>query len=454
MNLRPLLMTLRPLPAICVLLVHTHTAPAQSMAQATKRLTLDTAVRLAVNHNVQLEAARLQIEQAEAHVASIRTRRLPSFKAEVTASQLLTPVDFAFPQGAFGTFPGTGAVPTTDTNVSVDRQPTAYVSTEVSQPLSQLFTIGLNVRSALAARDLEIERARSARLSLINAVKRAYFAVVQTKSALAASTEALALYRELDRTLSVRVAQKVALKSDSLDVQFRLAQEELAYTTYGNALATQKEQLNRLLGRDVTTPFDVEAEEAIALVDVDLSAARARATAQRPEIREARLMVTQAEVEQRIAKASRIPDVSLAVSYMSNFNMDVLPANLATAGIRVSWEPFDWGRRRLEVTSKTHSVAQARLALRDAEDKAAVEINSRFRTLSEKRALLRVAAMAQDTAREKLRVKTHQFQVQTALLPDVLQVRAEVAQATDRYQQALVQFWTAKADFELAMGEE
>ena len=65
--------------------------------------------------------------------------------------------------------------------------------------------------------------------------------------------EAIALYRELDRTLQVRVAQKVALRSDALDVQFRLAQEELSRTTRQNALASQKEQLNQLLGRDVRT---------------------------------------------------------------------------------------------------------------------------------------------------------------------------------------------------------
>jgi hypothetical protein len=40
------------------------------------------------------------------------------------------------------------------------------------------------------------------------------------------------------------------------------------------------------------------------------------------------------------------------------------------------------------------------------------------------------------------------------LLPDVLQVRAEVADTNDRYQQALLDFWAAKADYELAAGEE
>ena len=186
-------------------------------------------------------------------MAVARTRRLPTFQTEATASQLLTPVDFAFPQGAFGDFPGIGPIPSADTTVSVPRQPTYYLSSQVSQPISQLFRIGLGIKSAAATRDIERERTRAQRLSVINNVKRLYFAILQTQSALASNNESIALYRELDRTLQVRVTQQVSLRSDALDVQFRLAQEELSRTTLQNALASQKEQLNQLLGRDVRT---------------------------------------------------------------------------------------------------------------------------------------------------------------------------------------------------------
>ena len=419
-----------------------------------ERLSLEEAIRLAIDNNRQLQSARLEIEKAETDIATARSHRLPALETKVSASQLLTPVDFAFPQGAFGTFPGTGPIPSVDTTVSVPRQPTYYLSGQVSQPLSQLFRIGLGVRSAVAAREIERERVRSTQLSLINNVKRMYFAILQTESALAANAEAVALYRELDRTLQNRVAQKVALRADALDVQFRLAQEELERTTRENALASQKEQLNQLLGRDVRTAFVVEDAADISLLEVDLAAAHTQALEARPDIREARLKLDQAELDRRITKAERIPDVSLAVSYTSNFNIDVLPANLATAGVQVTWEPFDWGRRKQAVAAKTRTVEQARLNVREIEDRTVVEINSRYRTLSEKRALLNVARMAQATVREKLRVKTNQYQLQAVLLPDVLQVRAELADADDRYQQTLLEFWTAKADYELAVGEE
>jgi outer membrane protein len=438
--------------AHCLLALILFTAvPAVAGAE---RLSLETAVRLAVEHNRQIQSARLQVQKSEDELAIARLRRLPVFDTEISASQLLTPVGFSFPQGAFGDFPGTGPIPSVDTTVNVPRQPTMYVSSQVSQPISQLFKIGLGIKSATASRDIERERARGQQLSTINSVKRIYFAILQTESALAATTDAIALYRELDRTLQTRVAQQVALRSDALDVQYRLAQEELTRTVHQNALASQKEQLNQLLGRDVSLTFDVEEAGTISPLEIDLPAARGHALEQRPDLREARLTLQQAELDRRVTKADRIPEVSLALSYSSNVNIDMLPTNLASAGVRVKWEPFDWGRKNRELAAKTRSVEQARLAVHEAEARATVEINSRFRALDEKRALLAVARMAQDATREKLRVKTTHYQVQAALLPDVLQLRAELAEASDGYQQALAAFWTAKADFELAAGEE
>src|SRR5262249_56452439 len=105
---------------------------------------------------------------------------------------------------------------------------------------------------------------------------------------------------------------KVALRSDALDVQVRLAQVELDHTTQSDTLASQKEQMNQLLGRDVRTAFTVDEFPAVSLTDVDLAAASTRALANRPDVAQARLAVKQAELEYRLKKADRIPEVSVA----------------------------------------------------------------------------------------------------------------------------------------------
>jgi hypothetical protein len=48
----------------------------------------------------------------------------------------------------------------------------------------------------------------------------------------------------------------------------------------------------------------------------------------------------------------------------------------------------------------------------------------------------------------------NQFEQKTALLKDVLQQKMSSETVTNQYNQALLSFWTAKADFEKSLGEE
>lgn len=286
-------MTTRTVTCCVISLLVARVATGQSAVTRSggERLSLERAIRQAVDNNRQLQTARLQIESAESDLAATRTRRLPAFETQAIGSQLLMPVDFSFPQGAFGTVPGIGLIPASDTTFSVPQQPTAYVFAQASQPISQLFKIGLGVQGAEKARDIARERARGEQLSVVNNVKRMYFAILQTQSALTATTEAIALYRELDKTLQVRMAQKVALRSDVLDVQVRLAQEELSLTSEQNLLASQREQMNQLLGRDVRTAFEVEDITGVAFQERDPDVSLAEALKNRPDLRDRKSVV-------------------------------------------------------------------------------------------------------------------------------------------------------------------
>ena len=83
-----------------------------------------------------------------------------------------------------------------------------------------------------------------------------------------------------------------------------------------------------------------------------------------------------------------------------------------------------------------------------------MDVNSHFRKLQESRLLIAVSESARDAAQQKLREVTNKYQQQSVLLRDVLQQQAATASALDTYQQALLGFWSAKADFEKSLGEE
>ena len=53
-------------------------------------------------------------------------------------------------------------------------------------------------------------------------------------------------------------------------------------------------------------------------------------------------------------KSEYIPDVSLAVTYVSPRNFDeFVPKNFAVAGVTVNWEVFDWGRKKQSTGGET-----------------------------------------------------------------------------------------------------
>ena len=69
----------------------------------------------------------------------------------------------------------------------------------------------------------------------------------------------------------------------------------------------------------------------------------------------------------------------------------------------------------------------------------------------ESRALLDVTETARAAANERLREISDKFSKEAVLLRDVLQQQSAVASANNEYEQALLSFWTAKANFEKAL---
>ena len=418
-------------------------------------LTLDQAISLALHGNRQVRNAQLGVGKAQDELEATRTSRLPKFEFNALAGQQLVSPDFTFTKGVLGNYASVGPIPDHDIKLSTPMRPSAILFGQVTQPLSQLHRIHLNIKQAALLIDVAHEQQRGQEQSVINNVKKTYYAIVQTESALASVREALGFYRELDRVTGTYVTQQVALKADDLEVKTRLAKTETEELTASNQLSTLKEQLNQLIGRDIRTQFTVSPVAETSLMDTDLAAARTRALEQRPEIRAARLQVKQAELDKRVKKSEYIPDVSAAFTYASPRNFDTfIPKNFAAVGVAVNWEVFDWGRKKHQLAEKEKTIEQANNTLRDAESNVMIEVGARMRDLQQAAQALRVAKLKQETARENMRVSMNKYKLESALFSDVLQTQASLADVDYQYQQALMAFWTARAEYEKALGAD
>src|SRR6267142_1515846 len=254
----------------------------QSAPTAADVLSLDQAINIALQNNRSLKNARLNVEKAEDEIRSIRTSRLPSAHFYALVSQDMVKHETNLTSPFTGVFPGIGPF----FSLSTPRRPTAVFAAQVLQPISQQYRLGLAIDSAKLARDEEQQKFRSQEQALINKVKNTYYGILQSESALENVRDEVKSYRELDRVTGEFVLQQVVLKSDHLQVQTRLAQAEYEAGDLSNRLTSQKEQLNKLLGRDVLTDFSVSPVADATVINYDLSASRRRALEQRPELSE------------------------------------------------------------------------------------------------------------------------------------------------------------------------
>jgi outer membrane protein len=426
---------------------------AQDASSDAPELSLPDAIEIALANNRPVQIAKLDVTKSLLQVSETKTRRFPIFNTSLLATGDITSPVFTFKQGVFGNI-GPIPIPVKNTPIPLSNGLTGYAIATVDQPISQLYQIHLAIREQELSSDLASQKYKEKQQSIVADVKQAYYAVLQTESSLDAQQALVKQYQETDRLATQYLQQKSILKSDSLDAKAQLAQAQQQLIKLHDDLATEKEHLNVLMGRDIDAPFRTQPVPPETPEEIDLKQARQTALQQRPEVQEAKIDVNRAEYDRKLAQSQYLPAIGAAIRYFTPINTELLPQNILSAGMSFNWDPFDWGRRRDEVKEKGVTVKQSEIQLDQVRSQVLLNVDDTFRKLIESRSLLAVAQAARDAANEKLREVNDQFAQSSVLLRDVLKQQAAVANANHDYEESLLSFWNAKAQFEKALGEE
>src|SRR6202453_5317040 len=329
-------------------------------------LSLTNAIQIAIDHNRPLDIAKLEIVKSKWEVAQTKTKRFPAISTYLFASGDISNPMFTFPANLFD-----NKLPQT---LKLSNGITGYASVQVAQPLSQLYQIHLAIREQELSADLTSEQYQGQRQAIVANVKQAYYATLQTESALDAAQALAKQYVETDREATQYLAQKAVLKSDSLEAKAKLAQANYQIAQLRDTLLTQKEQVNELLGRDLDIPFRTEPVPASTPEEMDLQTARHTALEQRPEVKEAQINSRRAEYDRKLSRAKYIPDIGAAVHYLDPINTEFGPQNILSAGVEFKWDPFDWGGRKDEVKQKDVSVQQSQEQLKETKAQVTLDV--------------------------------------------------------------------------------
>jgi outer membrane protein TolC len=313
------------------------------------RLTLDDAVRRALDNNPDLAIVRLDTEVETARIAESRTAFTPVFSSVIGRSSSVTPpanfllgeqgvdVDDVFSStGVRQRLPwgsGTWSVSwdtsrTTTNNPLTSFDPTLQSGFQLafSQPLLRDRKIdSARHQYRIAKRNQESSdlRFQEAIVQTVAAVKQAYWTLKATRANVGVQQRSLELARELARENKVRVDAGHIPPLDLVQAEAEVAQRR-ENLIRANTLADDAEDaLRRLIVSANDTAFwsvRIEPVEDLSVIGAlpDVDAAVAKALDQRYDISRAGrdLDNTQATIE--FLDNQRLPDVRLETSYRGN----------------------------------------------------------------------------------------------------------------------------------------
>jgi outer membrane protein TolC len=417
-------------------------------------LTLEDAVQQAVKNNSALKTASLETLRATDDMAASKTRRFANTQIIAFGAQLLTKPSITFQQGSLGLY-SIGPIPATNQKIEIARKPVGGVFASILQPLSTQYKLHLQLKALALGVEATRRDQEKTRLEVVNQIRQAYYTVVQAQSALESLAASLPYYQESKRLAGENLKRETILESDLLGADAQLLKTRNAVSDAKDQVATASEKLNDLMGRDIHTLFRV-ADISSAENEVDTTEAlEVRALKNRPDLKKAKLQVQQTHYDARAKKAEYIPDVSLAFNYATTANFTpALPTNITFVGLQLTWEPWDWGRRREEYASKRVKEEQAKVAVSATERDVLLEVRNAWRQLQNSWRQLQLTDATERTARQGLKEVQEQVKREAVLTKVLFRAQSDLTSADSEQQKALAAFWKARADLKKAIGEQ
>jgi outer membrane protein TolC len=401
-------------------------------------ITLDEALRVAGERNLELQALEGQLDQAQ----EITWKALSLYFPQVTLGASYTLQEELRQDVVFGVGPSTpvgGGVQSYETigqtSVVTQKNGLLGAQAEATQTLvsARLFFAIRGARDAQRAAVLGIENGRR---QVLFGVARAYYGVAALKEAIGVSERLLEIARRQERDAQVRYGAGAIAKVGLIRAQIDRARAEEDLRRARAQYLSAKVALAGLLARD--TAFEVEAPPEPALPATDLDPLVTQAIDSRPDVKAARSQ-QQAEEENRRAAWSRyLPDVQAFGQYQwSNMDIPGRDSGAWFGGVRLQWTILDGFRRESDIREANGRVAETRARAESAVVTVRTQVTQALLELESLRANAQKAKEQRDLAAENLRLVDVAYRAGTATAVEqadaVAQLRnAEILLTTER----------------------
>ncbi len=345
-----------------------------------KTWTLDDCINYALSKNIQVQQAGLSGDRDQLYIEQARAARLPSLTGAVRQN-FVWDKGIDNQTGNYGSMTGSN-----NTSYSLSSNMTLFNGFRLNNQLKQN---ELNLQSS----NYNTETIReSVELDILNAYLQVLYAqesVSNAQKQIDATKEQLVLAKE-------RLDLSMISQSDYLQIKSELAGEKLTLANANSQLAVARVSLQQLMELPVTDSFAIASPNLDSLLiedrNPDAGTIYAQALDIKPQIKKAETDKQVAIMQEKIAKAGMIPDLSLSAGVGTNYSS--VPGGFdyttqlknqvsPSVGITLSVPVFQNKQARTSVGLAQIGVKDAELAttdtknqLRKAVEQAVVDVTS------------------------------------------------------------------------------
>jgi outer membrane protein len=416
---------MRPSLVICIGLLAVVAACAQ------ESLSLDDALRLALQNNGLARAALAEIDAADARLAAARANLYPSI--DLSSSTTRTRIE------------GGGAIADT-----TQRQNGFGLEWLLLDNGQRELRIRQSSRTAEATRQSTRDTVRR----VLFQTARAYYEVLRRKELLQVADTAV---RRAETLLEVAKAQAevgAAPQKDVLQAEADLANARVQQIQARNALRLAETDLKRLIGWETQKPLpELTAPDAPPTPDPALSVEQLwqRARLRRPDLRDAELRLQISRLGLDAARLNSL--LRLQISARGFREYEPNSRTQGSLSIVASYPLFDGGLTRANLREAEASLQSAQFRLQQAERDAYAEVESAVLSIREASERLEASKIAVAAAQRNFDAAQESLREGVGTIVEVLTAQLALVTAETNLVQATYDAAVAELQLRVATGE-
>ncbi len=239
-------------------------------------------------------------------------------------------------------------------------------------------------------------------------------------------------------------------KSDVARAEVDVANARVDLIRAQNAERLARVALNTAMGIPADTPTVVQDNLVYQPLTIDRTQLIGRALAQRPEYKQVKLRVSEAEARARRAFRDFFPDITGTGFYgATRFDMN----EIWEVAVQLSWTLFDGGNRIARFRESKVNVEAAQSRVKASELDISREVEQAYITVSESSERIQAAQVAVASAQENFRLAQGRFDAGVGTILELTDAQLALTQAQNTEAQALADYRIAVVRLERALGQ-